>query len=257
MQATKFYFETTFDDEFLENQRLAEEAVMEEVEPPPPTFSEEELAACRADALAEGHAAGLAEAEAGISRVAAGALQAIESEIGNLATLQSASSEEIHRDALSLAAAIVRKTIPDFALETAAPLIESFVRESLTQFMEEPRIVIRISDSLLDRIKEDIEQIGVRSGYPGQMIVLADGELSPQDCRIEWADGGAERNSERVWQQIDETVARFLESRAPADAELSGNTELPNNPDNELDTELDTELDNDETIEMPTPECVS
>lgn len=225
MQPMKFQFDTTFDDDFLEAQKIAEEAVVEEEAPPPPTFSEEEMAACRDAAFTEGHAAGQAETEMGISRIASDALQVIGSEIGKLAALQTASAEETHRDALSLAVAIVRKTVPAIALETAAAAIESFVRESLVLIMEEPRIVVRISDSLLEQIKEDLEQIAVRSGYPGQMIVISDPELSTQDCRIEWADGGAERDSGRIWREIDESIERFLESQAPTSLELPKNTD--------------------------------
>ncbi len=240
MRVEKYLFDTTFDDEFLETQKAVEEAIIEEeMTPPPPTFSEEEMAACRETALAEGRAAGQAETEAGISRVASEALEVIGSHIGNLAELQKTSNEKTHRDALKLAAAIVRKTVPAIAYETAGPAIEDFIRGSLPQIMEEPRIVVRISEPLLEQIKEDMEKIAAQSGFPGQMIVISDPDLSIQDCRIEWADGGAERDSTRIWQEIDQSIERFLESQASSEPKLTENT-------------IAAEL-----AELPTPDCVS
>jgi flagellar assembly protein FliH len=248
MQATKFQFETSFDDDFLEVQRIAEQAIAEEeLIPPPPSFSEQEMAECRAAALAEGHAAGMAEAEDGIARTASETLQVIATEIAGLAAAQNAGIEQAHRDALTLAAAIVRKTVPAKIQGTAAVAIEDFVRDCLPQIMEEPRIVVRISDSLLDQIKQDLEQIAARSGFAGQMIVMADPDLSVQDCRIEWADGGAERDSARIWQEIDESIERFLDSPPAAQPEPA--------PATETETEAETEAE--EIIATPTPDSVS
>lgn len=251
MQAQKFQFNTTFDDEFLEAQRIAEEIVVEDEPPPPPTFSEEEMASCRQQAYAEGHAAGQSEAESGIKQVASAALQGINAELGNLATTQNAMAEECRRDAISLAAVIVRKTVPAIAHDAAASAIESFVRDCFPQIMEEPRIVVRIADAMLDQVKEDLEQIAEQSGFPGQMIVLSDAELSTQDCRVEWADGGAERDSDRIWQEIDDRIERFLESLTPAAAmepEITEDAEI---------TETAETAEITEITEIPTPECVS
>jgi flagellar assembly protein FliH len=35
--------------------------------------------------------------------------------------------------------------------------------------------------------------------------------VAPGDCAIEWADGGAERNGDRVWTEIDAAVRRMTE----------------------------------------------
>jgi flagellar assembly protein FliH len=34
--------------------------------------------------------------------------------------------------------------------------------------------------------------------------------MNAADCRVEWADGGAERDSEWMWSQIEGVVQRFL-----------------------------------------------
>src|SRR3546814_7302027 len=49
-----------------------------------------------------------------------------------------------------------------------------------------------------------------RSGFEGKLVFLADERLKTGDLRVEWADGGAERNQKALWQEIDAVIARVL-----------------------------------------------
>ena len=48
--------------------------------------------------------------------------------------------------------------------------------------------------------------------------------MSPSDCRIEWADGGAEFDSGRIWQEIDRALERMLDSGTNS-ATVAGETQ--------------------------------
>ncbi len=41
------------------------------------------------------------------------------------------------------------------------------------------------------------------------MVLFADESLKPEDCRVEWADGGVERDVGRLWREVEQAVARF------------------------------------------------
>ena len=61
--------------------------------------------------------------------------------------------------------------------------------------------------------------LSAQSGYEGKIVLIAEEALLPGDARVEWADGGAERDSARLWRQIDEIVARAsLFGATPAQA---------------------------------------
>src|SRR3546814_8811652 len=49
-----------------------------------------------------------------------------------------------------------------------------------------------------------------RSGFEGKLVFLADERLKTGDLRVEWADGGVERNQMALWQEIDAVIARVL-----------------------------------------------
>ena len=50
-------------------------------------------------------------------------------------------------------------------------------------------------------------------GLASRLVVLAEPEIAPGDCRIEWADGGIRRESAATEQAIEEAVARYLDAR--------------------------------------------
>ena len=47
-------------------------------------------------------------------------------------------------------------------------------------------------------------------GFGGRLLLIADEGLGPGDCRLEWADGGIERQAQRTWVEIEQRIARSL-----------------------------------------------
>ena len=80
----------------------------------------------------------------------------------------------------------------------------------ITDLIDEPRMVIRVADADLDALSEQIDTIATRRGFAGKVVLLAEPSVASGDCRIEWADGGVERDSARLWHDIDLAVARLL-----------------------------------------------
>ena len=52
-----------------------------------------------------------------------------------------------------------------------------------------------------------IAPLAASTGFPGKLVILGDESLAGSDCRVEWADGGAERDTARTWQEIEAAVA--------------------------------------------------
>ncbi|GAB4393675.1 MAG: hypothetical protein Tsb0032_14000 [Kiloniellaceae bacterium] len=216
----KFLFETSFDSQ-REREAKARAAAEAEAaaEPPPPSFSEEELEAARQAAYAEGRAAGLAEAEESHSRRLAEGVAALPPQFEALAQQLSAQEEERRRSALDAAIAVVRKLFPRLARDRGMEEVQAVVDDCLERLRDEPRLVVRSTDADLDAIKARVEQSAKQSGFEGKLVFLADETIASGDLRIEWADGGAERDQAALWQEIDAILARALkpaqQPRAP------------------------------------------
>jgi flagellar assembly protein FliH len=209
MAATrKFLFETNFDKPEARVPGPAGDS--RPVVKPPIPMTEEEIAALKAEAFAQGRAEGAEEARMAAETVAAQALARIELRLKEAMAALDAAEDAIKRDAVQAAMFTVRKLAPGFAKNGNLAEVESLVSSCLGAMLDEPRVVVRIHDSLLDPLKARIADVAERAGFGGRVVLIADDNMNAADCRVEWADGGAERDSEWMWSQIEGVVQRFL-----------------------------------------------
>lgn len=181
-----------------------------------PTFSLDELEAARQAAYADGEAAGRAATLAAIEKVVADASVLIAQSLRGLFSEEAARHEQMKSDAATLAHAFARKIAPRALRDAPLDEIADMINEYVTLCYNEPRIVIRVADMLVDPLKALSARIAQDQGYLGKIVILGDDRLQGSDCKVEWADGGAERNEEKIIHELDRLVARYLESRRRA-----------------------------------------
>jgi flagellar assembly protein FliH len=219
-----FLFETSFDEDANERERkkreAAERAKLEaeaaaNAEPPPPTFTEEELAAARQAGFLEGRNTGISEAQASHERRSADALDQVSRALGQLDRAQREGIVELMRGALEVTHTIVRKVLPDYVRRHGSDEIQALVRQVLETLIEEPRVVIRVPQDLIDTLKPRIAQAGKATSFEGQLVVFGEPTLGDSDCRVEWSSGGAER---LVQQSLDQIAAVVGQAQVPPDA---------------------------------------
>lgn len=190
----------------------------EVIPPPPPTFSEEELELVREQAFKAGHEAGLQEVEAASAQALAAAMSGIEEQMCSLASVQATANEEILSDAVEVSLAVVRKLLPEQTRRHALDEIEGVIRECLEQLDHGIRVTVRVNPAHLDEIRDKIEEIVQAVAFEGKITCTADPRLAEGDCRVEWGDGGAERDQKRLWDEIDAILARGMNGGASAEA---------------------------------------
>jgi flagellar assembly protein FliH len=181
--------------------------------PPPATFTEEELLLAREASFEEGRQAGLAEAAAASDRLLAEAMAAIAAGVDTVKAQQEELADVNLRTAVRVAQAVLKKVLPGACEKYAFEEVARVVEECVGHVLDEPRMVVRVSADLTDPIRDRLEAIAADQGFQGRVVVQADPRLVPGDCRVEWTDGGAERDQARLIRDIDEAVERSL---APA-----------------------------------------
>ena len=162
-------------------------------------------------AYARGHEAGLAEAAASVSQRVADAVAAMTEQLTVIERARAEIEQSTTKTAIHLALAVLRKILPSVERRIALPEIETVFADCIHRVLDEPRIVFRVPDNLLDALQGRIDEIVRRDGFHGKVVLLADDGLGTSDCRIEWADGGAERNVDRIWNDVEELVRRALQ----------------------------------------------
>ena len=209
----KFLFDTTFESAAKSGAPKRAEA-----KPVVKTYTEEELNQAREEGLAAGKRAGQQAAEESLERQVAQVLTTMSQQIAELSKAHAELVQRQGREAIETALTIVRKLFPRLAQDHGMAEIEAVVGESLTRLRDEPRVVVRVADSLLDAVNERVSELAAKAGFEGKIVLIAQDDLQAGDVRIEWADGGAERDGGTLWQQIDAIVERVMGISRPNDS---------------------------------------
>lgn len=198
-QPSKFLFNRSFDG--LDADMTAGGKV-----PPPPTYSQAEIDDACALARQEGFAAGELAAQQQQQAHLLALTSVIEQKITQLFDY-AAQQEQVRADDIGrIALAITRKILPEMVQAQALDGIVEQIKLICRAMNSEPRLVVRVADILLDPLRAMLDNIIQQQAFAGTVILLADDQLMPGDCRVEWADGGIERKSASIWQQVEQAI---------------------------------------------------
>ena len=79
--------------------------------------------------------------------------------------------------------------------------------------MTAPHIAVRVNDALYAEAREKLEDIVRAKSFQGRLVVLAEPDIAVGDCRVEWADGGINRNAAAAEAAIDAAVTNYIGAR--------------------------------------------
>lgn len=203
---SKFLFETEFDDAGVERPRKSKPGRADTR-----SFTAADLEAARAESYAAGVASGRADAEKQISRRIADALDTVGTRLGDMLAEGTRNYETATREAIVTATEIVKRLLPALARREALSEVETLISDCLSRLHDEPRLVIRVGDELLDPLRQRIDQLTAAAGFSGRVILLADTAMRATDARVEWADGGVDRDVTAAWHEVESAIQRFVE----------------------------------------------
>ncbi|HXP76770.1 MAG TPA: hypothetical protein VN823_21725 [Stellaceae bacterium] len=184
--------------------------------PAEPTFTRAETEAACAAARQEGHQAGLSEASASAEGRLAGAAEAFAAGIASLVAREDEIRRAAETRAIELLRIVTAKAVPALARKEPLAELEAMVIDCLREAAEEPRIVLRVPPDLFEPMRRRLDAITHGHGFAGKFVLLVDDSIGPADGRLEWADGGAERNTCRLARDLDAALERALSNPTSA-----------------------------------------
>lgn len=199
----KFLFETSFD---AKDRKRAEPAAA-----PAPTYSQQELEAVRQAGFAEGQAAGEAQAQQSLAAATERAVGQIDDALSELREQLVFIADKVRRESLAVAMSSLRTLFPRLASAHGLSEVETMIADCLDLARSEPAIVFKFNPDVLEAARAPLETMAAARAFAGKLVILADAKLPLDGCAVEWADGGAERNSEAVLQQIEQLVAQAMD----------------------------------------------
>ncbi len=109
-----------------------------------------------------------------------------------------------------MAMTVIERLLPKLAKKSAAAEILDLVRGCLATLEREPRVVVRLAEAALTPLSAKLQKLAQSVGYEGKLVLLGEPGLALDEVRVEWADGGAERQRGEALQQIDKLIAKHL-----------------------------------------------
>ena len=222
METVKYTFDNSFDTGQVSKVDEEIEVLLER--------AREEAAEAHERGLKEGREQALSEIEAATQT----AIEQLSVSTGTLFTTVEQIKTQNKIASAGLAHTIAKKLATTMMEQAPMAEIEALIEECLEISGDQSRLVVRVNQEIFEPINIRIQQMKDVAGFKGEIIVAGDPALAITDARIEWPDGGMERNSDDITNQIDEAIERFFQSKSN---ELSSTMPLDNADVETLDVE--------------------
>jgi flagellar assembly protein FliH len=197
-----FLFETAFDDDAAEPEQEQPIALLPSA-----------LAAIKQASFDDGYAQGLQAAKDSLEQKLDDRIAGLGVQVDALSDALENRLDALRLDALRLALLVNRKLFPATEKRHGGEEVTAVVEAHLRQCLDAPKVTLRAHPDVLPHVQTRIEPELVRRGHEGMWVFMPDEALSVGDCRLEWDGGGAERSSERIWDEITALAGTML----PAD----------------------------------------
>jgi flagellar assembly protein FliH len=179
------------------------------------TMAEHDRRRKDAEAVAyrNGFAAAQAQAHAEATQRIAASMAQIAETMERLSRGLQGVEARLEIEAVEVAVAVARKLAPELIAAQPFKEIEALATECFRQLVSAPHIAVRLPEDIYSTAKDKLEDLARSRGFAGRLTVLADADLKPGDCRIEWADGGINRDVAAAEAAIGEVVTRYVTAR--------------------------------------------
>jgi len=171
------------------------------------------LAEAEEAAQRRGYAQAQTDAKVETDRRIAAAMERIGSGIAAANSALKAIETRLECEAVEVAVAVAKKLAPALVAHEPFAEIAALAGNCFRQMVASPHIAVRVNDALYEIARQKLDGIARACGFEGRLVVLAESDVAPGDCRIEWADGGIDRDSDKADAAIGEAVAGYLAAR--------------------------------------------
>ena len=225
---TKFEFDESFGEAPVETDADRLRAEVSGLQSQVEQARQEAYAAGLDQGREEGRQAAVEAIEAQIAQTLQGVAGAVQDLTGQheriVDRLEMAAVQISHQMATAMAPAAMARFAEDSVIDALG--------EALSSCRQEPDLVLHLPSSLSEAITARVDAIKEQFGFKGTLTVAADPALTVGQARLEWRNGGAEFNTERLHEAVDAAVQSLVDAvDAPADADpVTGEAAAPADP---------------------------
>lgn len=201
MKGQKYFFElNNFDQKETPKLDI-------DLPPPPPVFSEKELADAQGASFVDGRLAGIEAEKKSRAQYIAANIGALNTEVRALILAEQMREKRFEREVISLCRNLIEKLFPQLAPLHGTAEIEKVI-ERILSLQESSIIHIEVP---MDDVEEIYAQLIAMKDMEDKYTVVGNENLSSGSCRMVWHDGGALRDQgaliASIMQELDDVLA--------------------------------------------------
>lgn len=173
------------------------------------TYTEDEVADKVEEARKEGYAQGLAAATNSSEAQIQNLLQEIDKALQKKFAEEDDSYKAMREGFRELGLTLLQKFIINLEQEQAEELLNKFLEDNFANFIKEPKLTFYFNPEIIKKGQDIVARLAHKGDYEGKIVLQKDSSLGLSDCRVEWALGGAERNSEKMKEQAQALLSEL------------------------------------------------
>ncbi len=223
------------------------EESIEDLPPPPPTFSEDELAAAKDMAFEQGRQQGQKEQVESREQYVATSLEQIARNFSQLFAAETMREIVFEKEALRLTTAALDLLFPILNEKLGREEVHKIIEKVLTSHRKTKEIVVQVPSGMKGEIETLIRRLHDEDQESVAWRVTENPDMAAGNCILEWSDGGAVRDSVRAAADIRRHIVDLF--GAPL-AVLSEGT-LPETGNSDVRLEENTESGEQAAADSP------
>lgn len=186
------------DIEFVEAAPVEEKPVVQAV-----SYSQGEMDEAVRSAEEKGYERGFNAAVTEHEKAETVLLENINNRLMTILADVSTQNTEQEQNALRFAVSLVKKLLPSLEENVAVEEVEAFIGDNFKNFAKEGSLSFRFNPDIIGDIAPKISRLAEKNDFEGKIALHKDDSLGLSDCKIEWKNGGVERNTARMISQVE------------------------------------------------------
>ncbi len=212
--SSKFLFDLNkFDVEEVVEEDTAEEIY---VEPPAPTFSEDELEAAKAIAHSQGRLEGINEERQKREQSLNDNLKNISEKLENIFAAELYREKQYEEESLRLALEIIEQLAPSLNKRFGHDSLKDLLKEVMNSQAAQSEIRVEVHPDFANDIDQFITDLWQQNDHAPRCKVVANSDIELGGCALSWKDGGMIKQPSKMVQELKTAIQALLDDKQSA-----------------------------------------
>lgn len=172
-------------------------------EPEVKTYSAEELEKAQRIAEQTGYEKGYKAKDCEVEQEVSRSLESINIKLLDIITSREQQQIELEKSFMQLNLEVINKLIPGLNQEMAVEILNRFLADNFPNFKNEAKLSFYLHPEVVGKVQEQIAHLAHIHDFEGKISLHKGENLGIADCKVEWENGGVERNSHKILEKID------------------------------------------------------